>query len=545
MRLSEHEQELLRLLHSKPSLGERLLGTAPDRIGILREISSLRNVAIVPAIASLALADDVNLARAAAATIDELLRGATDDTLAELDDWSRRHEMYYTYPSPDPWRIMQPAAVSGLHRFTKSEWAVVGFASFHTNGRVRETAVARLDELRSARTIPFLLLRVSDWVAPIAERARAAFERHLVPRESEELIAHIPLLLRVTVRRRRDTTDLRERVFTLLRDNSGPEVLANARRSSDRMTRRVAFRLSAERTGIDRVAILSEAQRERETAIRLDATWQVCTLDRETLLQVLPAFFADPFPKVRHSALALSVDSLGADADPFILSALVDENRTVRELARYAARQRALVSDFATFYRERAAAADSPRRAAAAVRGLGEVGTADDVLTIMDFLAHDQPRVRAAAAHALARLDESVAVELLPEMLKDAAPGVTHAVRDSLRRFASRVGAAKIAALLEGVETKHGRRDAFRLAAALSRWDALPLLIEGAADADEEIRTLARSALRRWLDEQNKTFVQPTRQQMQVIEAVLESRRLALQRSEVGALRSILRFWSA
>jgi hypothetical protein len=105
--------------------------------------------------------------------------------------------------------------------------------------------------------------------------------------------------------------------------------------------------------------------------------------------------------------------------------------------------------------------------------------------------------------------------------------------------------ASSIFALLEGYETEHGRRDAFLLAMALSKWEALPLRIVGAADGDEKIWTLARSALHRWLDEQNRTFAYPTRQQLQLIGAALESHRLALQRSGVAELRSILRFWNS
>ncbi|HKW11396.1 MAG TPA: HEAT repeat domain-containing protein, partial [Gemmatimonadaceae bacterium] len=237
------------------------------------------------------------------------------------------------------------------------------------------------------------------------------------------------------------------------------------------------------------------------------------------------------------------VDSLGASADPFVINALVDENPMVRWVARDAARKRALIRHFAMFYRERAAAADSPCRVAAAVGGLGEVGTAADVATLVELLAHDKPRVRAAAAYALARVDQSAAVERLPGMLNDSAPGVTHAVRDALQPLAVRVGADKIAALLESVETKHGRRDAFLLGTALSKWDALPLLIEGAADGDEDIRTLASMALQRWLDEQNRTFVQPTRRQVAAIDTALQSRRLALQRSQVDELGAILAIW--
>jgi len=545
MRLSAREQELLKQLHSGITFGDRILGRAPDRVAILHEIASSGNIALVAPIAPWIFNADASLASAAAAAVDALLRSASDDALAELDHSSRRYGTPYGYAYDNTWRTMKPEAISGFHRFGESELSVVGFATLHGNGWVREAAVTRIDELRSSRAIPFLLLRVGDWVASIAERARTAFERHIVVDESDELLAHIPLLLRVTARRRRDTSELREQVFTVLREHSALEELAKARQSHDPMLRRVAFRLSVEGTRVDRLALLTEAVYNPDTAIRLEAIVQARSLDRDGLLGIVAAFLADPFPKVRHHALVLAIECLGQDAHPFILSALVDENRILRATARHAARERALVSDFVTYYRERATVPDSPRRVAAAVRGLAEVGTTDDVLIVVQYLASDQQRVRAAAVYATAHLDESTALEQLPKMLGDPAAPVTRAVRDSLRPLVERLGATKIALLLEDVVTKHGRRDAFHLAMSLGKWDALPLIIECAADTDEDIRTLALMALRRWLDEQNRTFVQPTRQQLQLIEGVLQTRRLALQRSGVDELRSILRLWSS
>lgn len=544
MPLSARELELIRALYTPSTFGERLFGAAPDRTEIIRECASLGNPEAAIAIAPLALSSDASLAQAAAAAIDALVRDASDITLAELDDSARRGAASYSHPYLGHWRSMAPAGISRFRRFGDAELSVVGIASFHASGWVRETALARLNDLGSPRVLPFLLLRVADWVAPVAARARAAFERRIVPDNAHALIANLPLLLRVTARLRRDTGDLRERVFTLLRDESPPEVLAEARRSADRTTRRLAFRLSAQQKGIDRVALLSEALSDRDTAIRLEAVMQARSLDRDTLTRLLPLMLADAFPKVRQVALGLGVDALGKETDAFILVALDDPNFMVREPARAAALERRLVDDFAAFYRGRAANAQSTRTIAAAVHGLGEVGTSDDVETIVEYLAHGRPRVRAAAVYALTRVDERVAVERLPAILSDPAPGVTHAVRESLRPMADRIGFERISALFERIDTKHGRRDAFLIGAALSKWDALPFLIEGAADSDEDIRTLAGMALDRWIGLQNRTFMAPTQDQLRAMEAILETHRLALPQPIVTELRSILRFWN-
>ena len=106
------------------------------------------------------------------------------------------------------------------------------------------------------------------------------------------------------------------------------------------------------------------------------------------------------------------------------------------------------------------------------------------------------------------------------------------------------LGLERITELLERVETKHGRHDAFLIGAALSKWDVLPLLIEGAADSDDGIRTLAGMALDRWIRLQNRTFMAPTPDQLRAIEAMLETRRLALPRPIVAELRSIVGFWN-
>jgi hypothetical protein len=49
----------------------------------------------------------------------------------------------------------------------------VALASTHGNGRVRERAVAQMLEQPTSELMPFLVLRTSDWVRQVRDRARA------------------------------------------------------------------------------------------------------------------------------------------------------------------------------------------------------------------------------------------------------------------------------------------------------------------------------------------------------------------------------------
>jgi hypothetical protein len=217
---------------------------------------------------------------------------------------------------------------------------------------------------------------------------------------------------------------------------------------------------------------------------------------------VVPALLADGSPQVRTQGVALA-ERLGTGAGPLLLAAALDANATVRTYARAELKTRGQTID-AGFYR--AALAKHPE-SAAALAGLAETATADDVEVIERYLSSPRVRLRRIAVPAYARLLRHDAVPALLRMLSDPSPKVSRVAADALHAL----GAAP--ADLDGLlasDAPHVRLNALRLLVRRGRWDGLVWALRARADTDARVREMGRGALARWTGRFNRWYGEPT-----------------------------------
>ena len=89
--------------------------------------------------------------------------------LASLDQRVRGWRNYAHYELNN-WQHLRPSDVGRLARSPYSA-SLLGLASFHFNGHVREAAVSELALRTDATELPFLLIRLNDWVPQVRELA--------------------------------------------------------------------------------------------------------------------------------------------------------------------------------------------------------------------------------------------------------------------------------------------------------------------------------------------------------------------------------------
>ena len=83
-----------------------------------------------------------------------------------------------------------------------------------------------------------------------------------------------------------------------------------------------------------------------------------------------------------------------------------------------------------------------------------------------------------------------------------------------------------------------------RAATGLGKWDRLALLLDAASAADAEVRDDAAQRLRAWLSRANRSFVQPSRSQVDELAASLGRVRPVLDPALHQELAAIVGDWS-
>jgi HEAT repeat protein len=530
--LSDHTNVLLGQLYSRRGVFSRLTGASDaERVRLVGEVAESREPAAAIPLTRLLFDDSAPVAAAASDAIHQLLSAASPEDLIALDE----HMRWESWDWSSRWQQLRPDEVSALPRTEASRTSVLGLVSFHRSGYVRERAVRLLAAAPAGAGLPYLLIRLNDWVANVRSAARQAVEKCLGAGSPGLLLGNLALVVRLADCRRTDHADL---VGALLRRLTVPEYLPDLLgvvRSGQQSVARACFRLLADLPGPHLPALVQAGLQARDAVVRLWAIRHLPTTEGGARLgEALSARESDGSLAVRREALRVRLQALPETAEPALERALLDRSPSVREFARFHL-ARVRPADFPAFYRNvLSARAHVPQ----AIAGLGETGTRADAPSLVPFLTAPDRRTRQAAVRAVGTLAGDEYAGLLAERLTDEGPKVVREARQALQGQADALGPERLWAIFTGGRRRHVRVAALALIDHTGTWGKLPYLIRAAADPDEAIALQARGCVER---RYNRVFTRPTEEQRVRIAAALEECASSLPPPFLAGLRAHVR----
>jgi HEAT repeat protein len=509
---------------------------------VIRAFVASRDPLELPGVLKLAFSRDTAVRDAATEAIDEYLGRLSPRDLVALDHSLRRAIHWRVTPGEAIWGWLRPPDISLLAGLGTRSASVLGLASFHPSGYVREAAVRELAKLTDGGELRFLLTRLNDWVGVVQDRAYHAVRDRLTPDYAPYIVRLLWLLARLEGGARTAHAALAQEATALL---SGPEwrpALREALDTPDRWLRRMGYRLLLETPAGDMTQVVGKALRDGDTVVRLRAAERVeSVLPEGEILAVIPLLQRDPFMPVRREALRLLV-RYNAAAGPELRRALLDRHATIREVARYELRRRG-IRDFREFY---SGVLEDPERTDPEVRsalyGLGETGTVEDANLAERFLAHRVPGIRKAAVTALVRLTPDAPVSIFMRGLEDSSAGVSKAARQALGSRPGGMDGGLLWEIFQRNPEAHVRNNALSLLAGLGKWESIGWVIRACgAEEDELIMLMARQHLRRWIDRFNRNQTRPTKDQLERMAQALDSRVAEFDRDTERMLRFLMK----
>ncbi|MFG3139682.1 hypothetical protein ACGFZA_26170 [Streptomyces sp. NPDC048211] len=285
----------------------------------------------------------------------------------------------------------------------------------HRDGRIRESALDLT--AGSPALLPLLIVRCTDWAAPVRERARALLSE--VPAAALAAYADLVLLLA----RREQGLFAVALLDRGLREGPAAQVEALLT-SEDRATRRFAHRIAVDR------ALLPPGRLARLAAGSGDATLQdlcadaaIASMRDEDHDDVLGVLLTARNGRVRAAGVtALRRTGRHDEAGAW----LADRSGVVRACARYVLRQGG--TDPLPLYRAMCTGEVTEPGAAA---GLGECGDRSDAGMLWALVGHPAPAVRLHAVTGLRALD-AVTWDRLARLIDDPSPVVVRAATRAL-----------------------------------------------------------------------------------------------------------------
>lgn len=424
--------------------------------------------------------------------IDSLCRAKT--SLEWTFDWSK--------VSPE---ILFPKGIVDSDKV----W-IYGFSSFHPSGFFREKATIGLAGLHSGEEIPFLIIRLNDWVEVVREKAKQSIEDRIAPSSAIHFLKSYPFLKRLENTGRGTHGIIIQKVTAQI--SLDRKIMDQGLVATDPETRRFSFEIAANSSMFELDDIKEALLREPVGTIRLYALRSVekkISLPRD--ISFIHALIDDRFTPVQRLALDILCSRSMENTQNILKEKALSEKSGVRQTARYYLKK-GDVADPAEIYRK-ALVERTGGALIGAIRGIGEVGEKQDADALKAFLQSHGINVLRSAIGSIASLDSEDMLSTLLPFVSDSRPGVSREAAQAVKSRCMEIDLDWLNGLARESSHLHVKKNIFKILLAADNWISLPFILEACSSENPTIRELANKGLERWLTESNRYFIQPTLEQ--------------------------------
>lgn len=405
-------------------------------------------------------------------------------------EWTR---LYSSFRSP--W--IKPEDVSKLQRLTRDDAVeMLGVATLSANGHTREAATNALATLGHPRAVPYLLIRLGDWVPQVRVAAETALHRLMNTGIASELIEHHNLLVHLASVQRVDLTAMQSSIRDHLQAPCSLGELEAGLDHERATTRRYCMSLLLGRQDAQ-LDLVDRILQDPDPMIRRWFAFRVVRGDVQVAEGTLRRLLVDRASSVSTVVLRSLSDEQTVHFTQELIELSLADVRPVRESARWALKSRGW-THFAEEARSRISSKPRDGVAPGWVATLGETGTfATDYECVSELAHHPRSRVRAAAITALARLDKVRAARFVAEHLDDSSGLVRRSAIAALSDTPRREWQDTARKLVRS-GTARGQVAALHLLALHSGWDTIPALLEAVLSDNPDLTDRAWQALCDW-----------------------------------------------
>jgi len=483
-------QKLSHLMRRRTGFFQTLLGNISAQLKTIDKIAESDEPAAVIPLAELLL-EKQQLAERATSGICNLLRG-----YASLDYLSLEHEIreYYRWTFDSKWNSLRHGSRLVFHGNDEARASAWGVLSIHPNGCIRQTAVEHLEKIFADQSLPFLLLRLNDWVPEVRDAAMAAVMRRIRLERSAGFLNNLPLVLRLSGCGRWNHATVVHQIFRFLLKHHERELIDVVINRCCRSVRRAGYKQLNSQAGPHCEHMVRSALAADDYILRLWAIHDAAGfLPRADLRMAFLAGLHDRFPAVRREAIEGIGNYLTTESNELIQDSLLDRSRAVREGARYVLRKQGW-HDFAGYYRN---AIVAEKHLAAAIAGIGETGKSQDVDLVLRFVESPLVNVRFAAVCAIGAIAPEDNKTVFFDCLKDMSRKVCRKAQTVLEGICLSSDVDLLRDIVASNPSPHVHSSAVAVIASLNSWETVPDLLRIAAADQPRSAEIALHSLRK------------------------------------------------
>ncbi|MBM7558114.1 HEAT repeat domain-containing protein [Halanaerobacter jeridensis] len=483
---------------------------------ILQKIKNEKKISSIPDGFELLLCSNTDLKLEIAKILNEAVNSLSPLHLKRLDSLFRERtslEWSYDWAEESPNNLLESSMTK------KERVTILGLCSFHPNGYFREKAVEELANFSTGNEFSYFLIRLNDWVEIIREKVIDKVKNYINSINTKVVIDNLPLIFHLRKCKRYDHSNIINEIISIFSNEEAYSKLKRGFNSDDEKIRRYCYKIAIEKEIFNNKEIIDYILTDLSAYNRLFAIRKlkerVSLKDFEYFIQ---SFLSDNYAPIRKKILEIFYKFDPQKSIKRLKEALLDENGSVREIARYFLRKHCNY-DFKSFYRSILKNEDI---CIGAIYGIGETGNSDDTRYISSFLNHDKVSIVKAAIYSLAKLNFEEYKDQFILLLADERPGVSKQAKIVLQDKIYKSDAKRIYKIFNKNKMTHIKRNTASLICSVkNKWEVLIYILEICTNNNDKISNVGYSALSRWKRKCNEIFVSPTKNQILNLEKAL------------------------
>ena len=380
--------------------------------------------------------------------------------------------------------------------FPKEQYVeLLAISSLNGSGYIREKAVKKLSQVDSPRAIQFLIYRLADWVLPVRQAALKGIDNYRTTNYIDSLIENLPIFEWLQKVERTDLSGIYQDIIEFVASTNRPYVIDNFKKYPDKLRILLARHISSSHS--DNPQELKLFLTDKHFLIRNLSIQHFDKLEQAEIEQLLN----DKSANVRLQTLYCLKEQNGFET--IVKKFLADNSASIRHFARFTLKKSNI--DFAKFYNDNL---QTYSQVIGSLSGLAETEGKPYSETIKSYVGNNTVRVKKTAFLALCKLDEKSAYDFAFANLDSPYLGL----RNEIIEFLSYIPRHEVLIKVRNIyET--GNYDIkismLKLFNKVGGWTAIPDLMIGTIDENENIRQLALGYLHIWRTRAVRLFSTP------------------------------------
>jgi HEAT repeat protein len=369
--------------------------------------------------------------------------------------------------------------------FPKEQFVeLLAICSLNGSGYVREKAVKKLSQVDSSRAIQFLIYRLADWVLPVRQAAINGLENYKTTDYIDSLIENLPIFEWLQKVERTNLSGIYQDIIEFIASRNRAYVIDNFKKYPDNLRILLARHISSSLK--ENSQELKLFLTDKHFLIRNLAINHFDKLGQEEVEKLLN----DKSANVRLQTLYCLKEQNGFETT--VKKFLADNSATIRHFSRFTLKQANI--DFAKFYND---SLQEKKQVIGSLSGLAETDGKQYAETVKSYLGDKKVRVKKTAFLAICKLDEDCSYNFALANLDSSYLGLRNVIIEFLSHIPRQEVLTKARNIYE-VGNYDLKKSMLKLFNKVGGWTAIPDLMIGTIDENENIRQLAYGYLQIW-----------------------------------------------